>query len=148
MKEQEERYSFWKDSVLRPLDESIIQKIPFVKLLSNLGHMSSGIIGGIGSLAGGIGNLARGEGPGWWNEIKASFQDSRLTDTVKNEDLLRSEIGMKELDDTALAMAYLARTYPGKIDPYITSRKRLIRMCSNRNRQNRRIFHPYLAKVV
>lgn len=34
------------------------------------------------------------------------------------------------------------------IDPYITSRKRLIRMCSNRNRQNRRIFHPYLAKVI
>ena len=34
------------------------------------------------------------------------------------------------------------------INPYITSRKRLIRMCPARNRQNRRIFHPYLAKTV
>ena len=29
--------------------------------------------------------------------------------------LLRDELGMNELDDTALAMAYLGRTYPEKI---------------------------------
>ncbi len=119
-KEQEERYSFWIDSVLRPLDEAIIQKIPGIKLLSNLGHMSSGIIGGISSFTEGLGNLARGKGPGWWNEMKAAYQDDKLSDTAKNEDLLRSEIGLKELDDTALAMAYLARTYPGKFDQLLS----------------------------
>jgi hypothetical protein len=36
-KEQDARHSFWIDSVLRPLDEAIIQKIPGIKLLSNLG---------------------------------------------------------------------------------------------------------------
>lgn len=119
-KEQEERHSFWIDSVLRPLDEAIIQKIPVFKLLSNLGHMSSGIIGGISSFTEGLGNLARRKGPGWWNEMKAAYQDDKLSDTAKNEDLLRSEIGLKELDDTALAMAYLARTYPGKFDQLLS----------------------------
>ena len=119
-KEQEDRYSFWKDSVLRPLDESILQKIPLFKLLSNLGHMSSGVIGGISSLSEGIGNIVSGKGTGWWNEMKAAYQDERLSDTVKNEDQLRSEIGLKELDDTALAMAYLARTYPGKFDQLLS----------------------------
>lgn len=119
-KEQDARHSFWIDSVLRPLDEAIIQKIPGIKLLSNLGHMSSGIIGGISSLAGGLGNIATGKGTGWWNEMKAAFQDERLDNTVKNEELLRSQIGMKELDDTALAMAYLARTYPGKFDQLLS----------------------------
>ena len=119
-KEQEARYSFWKDSVLRPLDESILQKIPGLKLLSNLGHMSSGVIGGISSLSEGIGNIVSGKGTGWWNEMKAAYQDERLSDTVKNEDQLRSEIGLKELDDTALAMAYLARTYPGKFDQLLS----------------------------
>ena len=120
MKEQENRHSFWIDSVLRPLDEAIIQKIPGIKLLSNLGHMSSGIIGGITSLSEGIGNIVSGKGTGWWNEMKAAYQDERLSDTVKNEDQLRSEIGLKELDDTALAMAYLARTYPGKFDQLLS----------------------------
>ena len=119
-KEQEARYSFWKDSVLRPLDEAILQKIPGLKLLSNLGHMSSGVIGGISSLSEGIGNIVSGKGTGWWNEMKAAYQDERLSDTVKNEDQLRSEIGLKELDDTALAMAYLARTYPGKFDQLLS----------------------------
>ena len=119
-KEQEARHSFWIDSVLRPLDEAIIQKIPGIKLLSNLGHMSSGIIGGITSLSEGIGNIVSGKGTGWWNEMKAAYQDERLSDTVKNEDQLRSEIGLKELDDTALAMAYLARTYPGKFDQLLS----------------------------
>ena len=120
MKEQENRHSFWIDSVLRPLDEAIIQKIPGIKLLSNLGHMWSGMIGGISSLSEGIGNIATGKGTGWWNEMKAAYQDERLSDTVKNEDQLRSEIGLKELDDTALAMAYLARTYPGKFDQLLS----------------------------
>ena len=119
-KEQDARHSFWIDSVLRPLDEAIIQKIPGIKLLSNLGHMSSGIIGGITSLSEGIGNIVSGKGTGWWNEMKAAYQDERLSDTVKNEDQLRSEIGLKELDDTALAMAYLARTYPGKFDQLLS----------------------------
>lgn len=119
-KEQENRHSFWIDSVLRPLDEAIIQKIPGIKLLSNLGHMWSGMIGGISSLSEGIGNIATGKGTGWWNEMKAAYQDERLSDTVKNEDQLRSEIGLKELDDTALAMAYLARTYPGKFDQLLS----------------------------
>ena len=119
-KEQENRHSFWIDSVLRPLDEAIIQKIPGIKLLSNLGHMSSGVIGGISSLSEGIGNIVSGKGTGWWNEMKAAYQDERLSDTVKNEDQLRSEIGLKELDDTALAMAYLARTYPGKFDQLLS----------------------------
>ena len=119
-KEQEARHSFWKDSVLRPLDEAILQKIPGLKLLSNLGHMSSGVIGGISSLSEGIGNIVSGKGTGWWNEMKAAYQDERLSDTVKNEDQLRSEIGLKELDDTALAMAYLARTYPGKFDQLLS----------------------------
>lgn len=119
-KEQDARHSFWIDSVLRPLDEAIIQKIPGVKLLSNLGHMSSGLIGGITSLSEGIGNIVSGKGTGWWNEMKAAYQDERLSDTVKNEDQLRSEIGLKELDDTALAMAYLARTYPGKFDQLLS----------------------------
>ena len=52
--------------------------------------------------------------------MKAAYQDERLSDTVKNEDQLRSEIGLKELDDTALAMAYLARTYPGKFDQLLS----------------------------
>lgn len=120
MLEQEERYSFWIDSVLRPLDEAIIQKIPGIKLLSNLGHMGAGVIGGISSLSEGFGNLVSGKGLGWWNEMKAAYQDERLSDTVKNEQLLRSEIGMNELDDTALAMAYLARTYPGKFDQLLS----------------------------
>lgn len=120
LKGLEGRHSFLIDSILRPLDESIIQKIPGIKLLSNIGHMSSGIIGGISSLAGGIGNIATGKGTGWWNEMKAAFQDNRLDDTVKNEELLRSKVGMKELDDTALAMAYLARTYPGKFDQLLS----------------------------
>ena len=120
MKEQENRYSFWKDSVLRPLDEAIIQKIPGIKLLSNLGHMSSGVIGGISSFSEGLSNIVTGKGTGWWNEMKAAYQDDKLSDTAKNEDLLRSEIGLKELDDTALAMAYLARTYPGKFDQLLS----------------------------
>lgn len=120
LKGQENRHNFLIDSILRPLDEAVIQKLPFAKLLSNLGHMSSGIIGGIGSLAGGIANVATGKGTGWWNEMKASYQDDKLSDTTKNEDLLRSEIGLKELDDTALAMAYLARTYPGKFDQLLS----------------------------
>ena len=119
-KEQDARHSFWIDSVLRPLDEAIIQKIPGIKLLSNLGHMGSGIIGGITSLSEGISNIVSGKGTGWWNEMKAAYQDERLSDTVKNEDQLRSEIGLKELDDTALAMAYLARTYPGKFDQLLS----------------------------
>ena len=119
-KEQEERHSFWKDSVLRPLDEAVLQKIPVLKLLSNLGHMGSGLIGGITSLSEGISNIVSGKGTGWWNEMKAAYQDERLSDTVKNEDQLRSEIGLKELDDTALAMAYLARTYPGKFDQLLS----------------------------
>ena len=109
-KEQEARYSYLIDGVLRSFDETL-QKIPGLKLLSNVGHMGVGLINGVAGL-----RHAGSWVKGLFGDIKDSYQDNRLSDTVKNEKLLRDELGMNELDDTALAMAYLGRTYPEKFD--------------------------------
>ena len=108
--ENEARYSYLIDGVLRSFDETL-QKIPGLKLLSNVGHMGVGLINGVAGL-----RNAGGWVKGLFGDIKDSYQDNRLSDTVKNEKLLRDELGMNELDDTALAMAYLGRTYPEKFD--------------------------------
>ena len=73
--------------------------------------MGVGLINGVAGL-----RNAGGWVKGLFGDIKDSYQDNRLSDTVKNEKLLRDELGMNELDDTALAMAYLGRTYPEKFD--------------------------------
>ena len=109
-KENEARYSYLIDGVLRSFDETL-QKIPGLKLLSNVGHMGVGLINGVAGL-----RHAGSWVKGLFGDIKDSYQDNRLSDTVKNEQLLRDELGMNELDDTALAMAYLGRTYPEKFD--------------------------------
>lgn len=115
MKKDEEeidgRRSFLIDTVFRNVDE-MIQKIPGLKILSNIGHMGAGALSTAKDMItdpfGGI--------KGLWKSAKDGFLNSISDENVKNESALRQDLNMEYLNDEQLTFAYFAHTYPDKFD--------------------------------